>query len=235
MNSVNSSTDYSGFQLLMGRSLRLILPLLPVTGESLSTEEWHVTELIEWLKCNVEDAKDHLLEAKCLQGFYANWDRFPKDSFKIGDHVILSTLHCQWEFMAGDPSCVTKFIPWFDGPYKIINNMPKFSAYTLELPNSPNIFPTFHTSQLKCFTKNNTLLFPLYEHISPSLIMTSDGMEEYMIDRIIDKWHRGRGHQYLVHWVGYGPEEEQWLLHHKLDNCEALDTWQKREGAIAWW
>jgi hypothetical protein len=111
MNSVNGSTSYSGFQLLMRRSLRLIPPLLPATGENLTTEEARAAELIEQLKCDVEDAKDHLLEAKCLQAFYANRDRSPKDSFKIGDHVMLSTLHCQQEFMAGDLSCVTKFIP----------------------------------------------------------------------------------------------------------------------------
>jgi hypothetical protein len=111
--------------------------------------------------------------------------------------------------------------------------MPEFSAYTLDLPNLPNIFLTFHTSQLKCFTKNNTALFPSCKHISPSLIMTSDGMEEYAMDKIIDKWRRGRGHQYCVRWVGYGPEADQWLPQPKLDDWEALDTWQKREGAIA--
>jgi hypothetical protein len=114
--------------------------------------------------------------------------------------------------MAGDPSCVAKFIPQFDGPYKIINSMPEFLAYTLDLPNSPNIFLTFHTSQLKRFTENDTALFPSHKHISPGPIMTSDGMEEYAIDKIIDEQHRGRGHQYLIHWVGYGPEEDRWLL-----------------------
>jgi hypothetical protein len=90
--------------------------------------------------------------------------------------------------------------------------MPEFSAYTLDLLNSPNIFLTFHASQLKCFTENDTILFPSCKHASPGPIMMSDGMEEYVIDKIIDEQHRGRGHQYLVCWVGYGPEEDQWLL-----------------------
>ena len=166
--------------------------------------------------------------------FYTNWDRSPEDSFKIEDHMTLSTLHHWQEFTTGDPSCVAKFIPRFDGPYKIINSTPEFSAYTLDLLNSPNIFPTFHALQLKCFTENDASLFPSCKHISPGPIMMSDGMEEYVIDRIIDKWRRGRGHQYLIHWVGYGPKEDQWLPWHELNDCEALDTWQKREGAIAW-
>jgi len=187
MNSVNGSTSYSGFQLLMGRSPRLIPPLLPVMEENQTMEEARATELIEQLKYDMEDAKDHLLEAKCLQAFYTNRDRSPEDSFKIGERVMLSTLHQRQEFTAGDPSHVTKFIPRFDGPYKIINSMPEFLAYTLELPNSPNIFPTFHASQLKYFTENNASLLPSQEHISPGPIMTSDGMEEYAIDRIIDE------------------------------------------------
>jgi len=105
------------------------------------------SELIEKLKWDVEDAKDHLLEVKCLQAFYANRDHGPEDVFQVGDKVMLSTLHHQREFTTNDPSCVAKFIPHFDGPYVIINSMPEFSAYTLDLPNSPNIFPTFHSSQ----------------------------------------------------------------------------------------
>ena len=231
MNSINSSTGYSGFQLLMGRSPRLIPPLLPTNGNDQTTEDKRATRLIEQLKCDVEDAKDHLLEAKFLQAFYANWDRSPEDSFKIGDRMMLSKLHHQHKFTAGDPSRIAKFIPWFDGPYKIIN-MPEFSAYTLDLPNSPNIFPTFHALQLKCFTKNNASLFPSCEHISPGLIMMSDSMEEYVIDKIIDEQRRGRGHQYLVHWVGYGPEEDRWLPRHELNDCEALDIWQKGRGLL---
>ena len=56
-------------------------------------EEICATELIKHLKSNVQDAKDHLLEVKCLQAFYANRDRSLEDSFKIGDCVMLSTLH----------------------------------------------------------------------------------------------------------------------------------------------
>ena len=93
MNSVNGLTGYSSFQLLMGRSPRLVPPLLPVTEENQSTEETHATELIEQLKYDVEDAKDHLLEAKCLQVFYTNRDRSPEDSFKIRECMMLLTSH----------------------------------------------------------------------------------------------------------------------------------------------
>ena len=224
MNSVNASTGYC-FQLLMGRSPRLIPPFLPPKGNEQSPEGDRAAELIERLRWDVEDAKDHLLEAKCLQAFYANRDRGPEDIFKVGDRVMLSTLHQKREFAAGDPSHVAKFIPRFDGPYSIINSMPEFSAYTLDLPNSPNIFPTFHASQLKCFNENDTSLFPSREHARPSPIMTPEGLEEYTIEKIIDERRHGRGYQYLVRWAGHGPEEDHWLPQRELEECEALDVW----------
>ena len=47
MNSVNASTGYSGFQLLMGRSPRLILPFLPPKENEQSPEGDQAAELIE--------------------------------------------------------------------------------------------------------------------------------------------------------------------------------------------
>jgi len=225
MNSVNGSTGYSGFQLLMGRSPRLIPPFLPPSNTDRTPELERATELIERIKWDVEDAKDHLLEAKCMQAFYANKDRGQEDVFKVGDKVMLSTLHRRREFTANDPSRVAKFIPRFDGPYNIVNSMPEFSAYTLDLPNSPNIFPTFHASQLKRFMENDGLLFPSREHARPGPIMTPEGLEEYAIERILDERRRGRGYQYLVRWVGHGPEEDRWLPRRELEECEALDVW----------
>jgi Chromo (CHRromatin Organisation MOdifier) domain len=101
--------------------------------------------------------------------------------------------------------------------------MPEFSAYTLDLPNSPNIFPTFHASQLKRFNTNDAELFPSREHARPGAIMTSEGLEEYAIEKIIDEKKKGRGYQYLVRLVGYGPEEDRWLPRRELEDCEALD------------
>jgi hypothetical protein len=185
MNSVNGLTSYSSFQLLMGRSPRLIPPFLPPINTDPAPELESATELIEQIKWDVEDAKDHLLEAKCMQAFYANKDRGQEDVFKVGDKVMLSTLHCQREFTANDPSHIAKLIPHFDGPYNIVNSMPEFSAYTLDLPNSLNIFPTFHTSQLKHFMENDGLLFPSHEHAQPGPIMMLEGLEEYAIERIL--------------------------------------------------
>ena len=146
--------------------------------------------------------------AKISQAYHANKVRGPEEIFKVGDKVMLSTMNRRKEYKSGDPKRVAKFFPRFDGPYNIIDTFPEFSAYKLDLPNQPNVFPTFHASQLKRFNENNASLFPSREHPCPGPIVTSDGVEEYTIERIIDQRRRGRGFQYLVRWKGYGAEED---------------------------
>ena len=99
------------------------------------------------------------------------------------------------------------------------------SNYTLELPNSPNTYPTYHTSELKPFVPNDQSLFPSHELSHPLPIVTPDGLEEFLVQEIIDSRRRGCGSQYLVRWVGYGPEHDRWLAGSALEDCEALDVW----------
>ncbi|KIM73370.1 hypothetical protein PILCRDRAFT_54478, partial [Piloderma croceum F 1598] len=79
-----------------------------------------------------------------------------------------------------------KFFPHYDGPYDIIDVHTETSNYTLELPNSPNTYPTYHTSELKLFSANNDALFPSCELSQPQPIITSDGLKEYLVQEIID-------------------------------------------------
>ena len=60
--------------------------------------------------------------------------------------------------------------------------------------------------------------------------MTNDGLMEHEIERIIDSRPWGQGYCYLVHWVGYRPEDNEWLLGHMLEDCEALDKWIENGG-----
>ena len=121
---------------------------------------------------------------------------------------MLSTLHRRQEFKKKGEKRAAKFFPRFDGPYQIIDAHTASSNYTLELPNSPNAYPTYHASELKPFLPNDASLFPSRELSQPDPILTPDGLEEYLVDEIIDSRKRGKGHQYLVRWSGYGPEHD---------------------------
>ena len=112
---------------------------------------------------------------------------------------MLSTLHCHQEFKKKGEKQATKFFPWYDGPYNIIDVHVETLNYTLELPNSPNTYPTYHASELKAAPSNDLTLFPSCELAQPHPIVTSEGLEEYHVQEIIDSQQCGKGWQYLVH------------------------------------
>jgi hypothetical protein len=226
MNSVNESIGFSPFQLRLGRSPRVIPPIVPEALNIVpSTDAEQAEKLISQIALDVEEAKDNLLQAKIFQSHYANQHRGADPKYAVGDKVMLSTLHRRNEYKKKGEKRVAKFFPRYDGPYTVTDTHPEASTYTLEMPNSPNVFPTFHASELSPHIANDPVLFPGREDQKPPPIVTPDGIEEYFVDEIIDSRRRGRGWQYLVRWVGYGPEHDRWLSRTSLEDCEALDRW----------
>jgi hypothetical protein len=229
MNSVNASTGFSPFQLRMGRSPRIIPPLVPSNLTANSKDQIDARRVISQLELDMQEAKDNLIRAKTMQAFFANVDCSPDDVFHVGDQVMLATLHRRQEYKNKDEKRAAKFFPRFDGPYKVTHSFPETSTYTLDMPNS-DVFPTFHASELKRYQPNDATLYPSREYARPGPVLAPDGLEEYFVDEIIDSRRRGRGNQYLVRWSGYGPEHDLWLPDSELENCAALDRWLTGRG-----
>jgi hypothetical protein len=78
--------------------------------------------------------------------------------------------------------------------------------------------------QLISFVENDNDLFPAWALHKPKPVEI-DGIEEHFINHIVAARPRSRGWQYLVRWQGEGPEDDEWLPSHKLDDCKALDNW----------
>jgi hypothetical protein len=153
---------------------------------SATLEEELAKEVIERIQLDVAEAKDCLLAEKLSQAHAAHQHRGKDNVFAVGDQVMLSTLHRRQEYKSKHEKQAAKFFLRFDGPYTIVKSHPEFSTYTLDLPNSPLVFPTFHASQLKRFIANDSTLFPSRDHPCPGPVVTADGIEEYKIDKIID-------------------------------------------------
>ena len=199
MNTVNASTGFLGFQLHLGRSPRVMPPIVP-----------------------------QLLLTKITQAFHASATRPPDPMYKNDDLVMLSTVNQRHEYKKKGEKHSTKFFPRWDGPYRITDTHPEASTYTLDIKT--NAYPVYHVSLLKPHHANDNELFPSWRLAQPGPILTDEGLKEFFVEEIIDSRRRGHGWQFLVHWVGYGPEHNLWIPSSELTECEALDRWYELGG-----
>ena len=140
---------------------------------------------------------------------------------------MLSTKNHRHEYLANGDGRVAKFMPRYDGPYTILEARPETSTYVLDVPRSAQACNTFHVSQLRAFVTNDQELFPSRELPRPGPVVTPGGQLENFIERIINEKKIGRSKKYLVRWSGYGPEDDEWLSKKELEDCEALDNWER--------
>jgi Chromo (CHRromatin Organisation MOdifier) domain len=222
MSTVNKSTGFSPFQLRLGRQPRLIPPLIATSLPEDATDR-SATAFMQKIHLDTLEAKDNLTRAKLSQAVQSNRTRTLSFPFKIRDRVRLSTFHRRHEFKSSGERRVAKFMPRFDGPFKILATNESASTVKLDLPPGTKVHPIFHTSQILPYFENDLVLFPNREFAKPLPIANDQGEAEYLIRDIIDERRSGRGYKYLVRWIGYGEEENRWLPRKELEDTEALD------------
>ena len=84
------------------------------------------------------------------------------------------------------------------------------SAYRLKLPASfGNIHPVFSVTLLHPF-KGDLIAERQERHPPPPPPIVHDGIEEYEVEKILDSRIFHGKVEYLVHWKGYGVEEDEW-------------------------
>ena len=219
MNTVNMLRGFSGFQLHLGRLPHVMPPIVPqLLPVDLQAAGDTAITIINCLKDDVAQARDNLLLTKITQVFHVSATRPPDPMYKNDNLVMLSTVNRHHEYKKKGEKCSAKFFPRWDGPYRITDTHPEASTYTLDIKT--NAYPVYHVSLLKPHHANNNKLFPSWRLAQLDPILTDEGLEE-----IIDSRQRSRGWQFLVHWVGYGPEHNLWIPSSDLTECKALDQW----------
>jgi hypothetical protein len=206
MNTVNKSTGYSPFQLKLERSPRILPPLIEEPPKP-SREHISVRKVITRVSQNVADAKDNLMVAKISQAHQANEHRRDDPEYKVGDSIMLSTLNRRCEHKQKGKKRVAKFMQRFDRSYEVTDIHKETSNVTIDVLTQPNTFPTYHTSHIKPFIANDNKKYPSRTLAEPGPIMV-DGVEEYTVERIITHRKIGRGFQYHIRFMGWGPEHE---------------------------
>ena len=129
MNMINASTGFSGFQLMMGQSPRVIPPLLTIPSppdQNLEVNDGiaDTHTVLQRLEDDVQAAKDNLLLAKVTQAAQKNKGCSAEKPYAVGDKVMLSTFHWWRDYVQKGQDCVAKFMPRFNGPYTITNAFP---------------------------------------------------------------------------------------------------------------
>ncbi|QRW24390.1 Retrotransposable element Tf2 protein [Rhizoctonia solani] len=80
-------------------------------------------------------------------------------------------------------------------------------AYCLALPENMKIHDVFHVSLLSAF-KQDTQFDCTF--IPPPPVITTEGEEEYKVDKFVDWAAEDRIWKYRVKWKGYAPHEDTW-------------------------
>jgi Chromo (CHRromatin Organisation MOdifier) domain len=217
MNTVNASMKFSGFQLHLGHSTRLI----PSLNRLAAILAQPAGDFIEHLQHDVEDAKDNLMLAKITQTYQQSKHCGPEPDYMINNMVMLSTKNRRQEFNKKGEKHMAKFFPRWDGPYRISDCHQSASTYTLDIKH--HTYPVFYASELKPWHANDDSLFPGRTRSQPGPIVTPNGLEEFLIQDIINSQKCDHRWQFLVHWVGYGPDHDEWLSYKDIADCVALD------------
>jgi hypothetical protein len=92
-------------------------------------------------------------------------------------------------------------------------------AYRLKLPETWAIHNVFHSTLL---TRTHAAEFDSQKKPMPPPPDIVEEEEEYEIEEIRGHRRKGRRTQYLVHWKGYGNEDDTWLPQSSLGNAEEL-------------
>ena len=215
MNTVNKSTGFSPFQLRFGRRPHLLPLLVHQPGYQAQLIKHHAKAIMEQMIHDMWEAQDNLLKAKVAQAQQANKKHLNKFPFEVGQCIRLSTLHQRWEYKSQDKKRVIKFMPCYDGPYKITKIDPEHSTVTLDIPHSPRIYPVFHISEVLPFIENDESLFPSRALHEPEPVFVNNNLE-YVIDRIINerKLRGHRGWTYIL-WDGLVKDLQTTSGYHK--------------------
>jgi hypothetical protein len=234
-NTVHSSTNHTPFQLdtnmnpLDPHAYLLSSGLLgevDPSGDSTNYSEAAAHILQDWNDM-LSFAQSSLMDAQERYSRYANRFRLDK-TYEVGDSVWLDTKHVSIVNANGRFTKRTKFDKRRYGPYKIKRVIKRddgapAGAYELDLPKTQKFHPVQPVGRLEPVLQSE--VFPHAHSSPPPLPIVSDAGTEFEVDYIKqDRKGKGGRKEYLVKWLGYGDEHDQWCTLAQLRNSVDLIT-----------
>lgn len=202
-NNVSETTGLTPFFANFGRNPNLFMTTLPSVGtDKAIVHARHLKDAHEMAKVAIKTTQDKLLKSR----FRENKNG---PQLKTGDKVYLLTKNLKTRRQAKKLDHVKV------GPFLIAEQKGPVN-YRLDLPKDARIHPVFHISLLEPADPNAILQTTF--HFQPQ----ED--DEYEVERIIDQ----RGQKYLIKWKGYPDSDNTWESRKNLEDCQALDSWERQ-------
>ena len=189
-NAYSESIKTTPFRLNYGQN-----PLTPLNLE-LESNMPYVRDFVREMKDTLLRAKKAIQAAQERQKAYYDRGR-TEQVFEVGQEVLLASTNLNLK-SPGAP----KLLPKWVGPFTVLQRVGPL-AYELDLKGTLPVHNVFHTSILKPFYSDGRFQ-PL------PLPIVIEGQEWYEVQSVLDHRIHGNSVEYLIQWVGYGPEYNSW-------------------------
>ncbi|KAG1930238.1 retrotransposable element [Pimephales promelas] len=213
LNSAPSSaTGLSPFQCCLGYQPPLF------SSQETESKVPSVQAFIQRAKRTWREVRSALVKSRSRTRRAANRRRVKSPRYSVGQRVWLSTLNLPLQ------STSRKLAPKFIGPFRILKILSPVSVRLKLSANLRRVHPVFHVSCIK-----PVIRAPPQPATPPVRV---EGAPVYRVRRLLDVRPRGRGHQFLVDWEGYGPEERCWIPSRDvLDRSLIDDFYRSRQSS----
>jgi len=157
-----------------------------------------------------------IAKAQDEQSLQFNKGRRPVLDFKQGDRVLVNPHTLNWVDSKG---AGTKFKQHWIGPFEVLQRI-NLKVFRLRMSDNYPGLPVFNIEHLRKYEESppelgdcTTLPESRRAHIESP---------EYEVESIVGHQRSGKSLQYLVRWVGYGPQYNTWELARGLRNAVTL-------------
>ena len=198
----------------------------PRAADRLESLHPEATNLVAELQAARSEARDALILAQAHQQRAYNQGRLIKE-FEVGDKVVLNV--DSLELLRAVKGRGRKLLMKYEGPFEIIRKLSPVS-YQVRLPASYGMHPILNIAHLERYEESPR---EFGERPKKSLEREDfDLLEEFEVEKIIDQsTRRGRNGKripiFKTRFVGYDPDDTEWLTQSQLRNApEKMAEWK---------
>jgi hypothetical protein len=171
---------------------------------------------LQTLAMHRDSARRSIAKAQDEQSLQYNKGRRPTPEFKQGDRVLVNPHSLDWVDSKGAGAKLKQ--RWI-GPFEVQQKInPK--VFRLRMSDKYPGFPVFNIEHLRKYEESPP---DMGERTTmPESRRTRVETTEYEVESIVGHRRSGRSLQYLVRWLGYGPQYDTWEPVQGLKNAATL-------------